>query len=469
MKRESILGRLLVWLQHSPKTHPKLILIAKIIPVYFFIWLMSYRQLDPDFGWHLQSGIYYRAHGIPYHDLYTYTASSFAWINHEWGSDILLSVLYQIGGYLLTSLVFAALWTIAIFINAGKVAFPILFAAAIALAPYVGVRTMVWTILGLSILIKLASLKNARWRLLIPLLFIPWANLHSGFIVGFLYLGYLSIKEKDVRWWSILLLSALATFINPYGPRLYLETFRTLTDGELHNQITEWHRFYIPNISWLYVAIWMAAFIFFFRKKLKNWLSFPVIMFAATLSATRNLPLFVIASLQDFYVYSRELRAQMPKQLDFTRQLIVIGGVYFTVVMSFTIATLEVLSIHSFESAYPVQAVAYLNEYPCDGHIFNSYNYGGYLIWKLPGQKVYIDGRMPSWRAPDGIKYLDTYFSVLNNAQTRNAQFAQYNVQCVLVVNNSDNNFLITGLVNSGWQTKINANGALLLLAPGYH
>jgi hypothetical protein len=42
---------------------------------------------------------------------------------------------------------------------------------------------------------------------------------------------------------------------------------------------------------------------------------------------------------------------------------------------------------------FPVRAVEYLHRHPVPGPMFNSYGYGGYLIWKLPEQKVFIDGR----------------------------------------------------------------------------
>src|SRR4051812_10798096 len=64
-------------------------------------------RLDPDFGWHLQSGRYILAHGIPAHDIFTYTASNFAWINHEWLSDLLIVGLVALGGYTAVAAAFA--------------------------------------------------------------------------------------------------------------------------------------------------------------------------------------------------------------------------------------------------------------------------------------------------------------------------------------------------------------------------
>jgi hypothetical protein len=42
---------------------------------------------------------------------------------------------------------------------------------------------------------------------------------------------------------------------------------------------------------------------------------------------------------------------------------------------------------------FPVAAVEYLNENQPQGRLFNSYNWGGYLMFHAPQYPVYIDGR----------------------------------------------------------------------------
>ena len=43
---------------------------------------------------------------------------------------------------------------------------------------------------------------------------------------------------------------------------------------------------------------------------------------------------------------------------------------------------------------FPTRAVAFLQNHPPRGRIFNHYDWGGYLIWKLyPSTPVFIDGR----------------------------------------------------------------------------
>ena len=43
---------------------------------------------------------------------------------------------------------------------------------------------------------------------------------------------------------------------------------------------------------------------------------------------------------------------------------------------------------------FPVKAVAYLERHPAPGPMFNTYGFGGYLVWaRGPQHKVFIDGR----------------------------------------------------------------------------
>jgi hypothetical protein len=41
----------------------------------------------------------------------------------------------------------------------------------------------------------------------------------------------------------------------------------------------------------------------------------------------------------------------------------------------------------------PVEAVAFIQKTAAPGRLFNSYNWGGYLLWELPDYPVFIDGR----------------------------------------------------------------------------
>ena len=436
-----------------------------IILVFIGFFLIAWVRIDPDFGWHLQAGNYIRAHGIPSHDIFTYTARNFHWIDHEWGNDVIVSLLYGVGGYNLLAVVFAGLWAASLFIVSARSRLLVLLLAVAALSPYAGIRPIAWTVLLLAVLLKVVTSLYGRWIWLMPLMFVLWANLHAGFVVGLAILAYYLVRKRQKILAATLALSIIATFINPYGFNLYVEIARTTFDSSLHFQIDEWAILYLPMAAIAFVCLWGAGFWLLRRKKLANWLDIGPIMLAAAMAATRNVPLFVIAAVKDLEKYYEEIKDQLPKELDRPRKvvirtfaLLIVGWLIYVFVAAF-------IPWPQRNMPYPVQAVAYLRAHPCNGNLFNDYNYGGYLIWQLPSQPVYIDGRMPSWRNSSGQKYLNIYNQVIENKTIRKEQFSKYDIHCVLLSKSSLNNQLLTSLQKSGWRLVIQTNSSELLLS----
>jgi hypothetical protein len=47
----------------------------------------------------------------------------------------------------------------------------------------------------------------------------------------------------------------------------------------------------------------------------------------------------------------------------------------------------------TLKAMYPVDAVAHVRKHRLSGPLFNSYSWGGYLMWELPDLPVSVDGR----------------------------------------------------------------------------
>lgn len=487
--------------------------------VVFIIYLIvSYLRLDPDFGWHLRSGEYFLSHGIPATDIFTYTASNFPWISHEWLSDIFLSAVYSGGGYILLSVVYSALWTLAIWIVGRKAHNLTILLAVLATVPFAGVRAITWSVLCLALLVTIIQAKNHRFRLLIPLLFLVWANIHGSFVIGFMYLMYIAITRRSWRLMALTGVGGLLTLINPYGFGIYTEVIRTVADSSLRFRITEWNMLSIPWMTIPYVLLWACGFTTTGEDRLQNnhtahkmpsspqigpkpsqrshcyalsalvnlgrksshsgsvaysvrglekwrkYLGIDVIFFIAGVASMRTLVLFVLLSLNITDERIRAIAAMIPKDLDKPRRrFVVIIGIIIALWVLFTVVgTYRGVSIDR-ELNYPKNAVTYLQQHPCKGALFNHYNYGGYLIWKLPSQKVYIDGRMPSWSL-NGHKYMDDYLAIEKDHDKRQKQFAIYNVHCVLERKNSDKTSIINDLIKQHWRVVATDPDSLLLI-----
>jgi len=457
MVRTSYLKKQYSWLRW-----PTLVTYGAVFALFFVIAFIS---LDPDFGWHLTAGDYFLHHGFPATDIFTYTASNFPWVSHEWLNDIFVYLVHTAGSFPLLAVVFALLWTLAVWLVGRRQSTILIIIATLALLPFAGVRALTWSVLFLAVLIQLVKYRKGKYTFLLPLFFLLWANLHGSFVVGFIYLAYQAFVTRSLKLTIITVISVSATFINPYGYHVYGEILSTLMDSSLSSRIGEWQSFSLTAISIPYVMLWIGVTAYGMGRSWRSWKEYvriDILFFAASISHLRQLPLFVIISLPFTARGIAEIAAIIPKQLDRPRRR-------FIASMAITFAAIAIIcgcfsyygtTLHR-EDKYPVQAVAYLQQQPCSGNLYNSYNYGGYLIWKLPSEKVYIDGRMPSW-SYQGQKYMDNYLQFSTDTQYRNEQIKKYTISCAIVINNDKK--LIKGLLGSGWRVVAKDNQSVLLL-----
>jgi len=58
---------------------------------------------------------------------------------------------------------------------------------------------------------------------------------------------------------------------------------------------------------------------------------------------------------------------------------------------------------------YPIEALLWAQRHRdrMGTRLYNDYGYGGFILWWLPGEKVFIDGRMPAWRMGDRWIFYD--------------------------------------------------------------
>ncbi len=400
------------------------------------IFCIAYYNIDPDFGWHLKAGEYISKNGIPKYDVFTFTAGNFQWINHEWLNDVLIYMLYNSGGYLATAIFFSFLWVSGLLIaKRTSLKFPLLL-ATVAVVPFAGIRPVAWTVFFIAILERIICSKNKKFQYLLPIIFIIWANLHGSFVLGLLILILYQLFSSNKVKWHILVISCLSVLINPYGFGIFEEIYRTGADSQLRFRISEWRPVLLPYSSVAFVVISVSLVLALRKEAWKAIFSIPSLALAMTLSSIRHLPIYVITSIRYLEIYQLELISKVNKIKSFAEldriKYVSIAILYIFIVLS---SVLSVRSAIYGAEKYPVLAVSYIKDEGCNGNIFNSYNYGGFLIWKLPNNKVYIDGRMPSWEN-SGKNYFNEYIEFINNEQSREAQIKKYNIRCTLISRN---------------------------------
>ena len=380
---------------------------------------------DPDIWWHLHNADYLiQNHSLPHSDLYSFTVPGHPWMNHEWLADLPYYFAWKLMGLRgidalavsLSSLIYLGVLYLS-WRESGN------FKAAVLATAYAiflgrvsfGPRTILFgyaCLVALLILLQRFRQKQRAPLWLIPLLFCLWVNTHGSWSLGMiLFTLIIAGGLVPVRWglieselWSApqrryLLLTWVASvamlFVNPYGARLVLYPL-----DMAYRQKT--------NIE--HVAEWVSVNFHDFRGKMV--MALLIILVLSMLLRPRRrtltevvLALFVLYSgltyVRFLFLAGIVLAPVLAKMLDFVPPYR--AELDTPVINSFAILLMVVGVAHFWpgESAlkqkvneqYPAGAISYLQAHPPAGPVVNFYLWGGYINWKDPKLKVFVDGR----------------------------------------------------------------------------
>ncbi len=464
-----------------------------LVTLFLGLFAMAARDVtDPDLWWHLKTGQYIAEHkSVPHTDPFSYTRAGEPWVTHEWLSELFLYEIERTAGWAGLILIFAAVLVTAFYLlylrcgPATYIAGLATLVGAWATAPMWGVRPQVLSLLltSLWLLILERSERSPRllwWTLPLTLL---WVNLHAGFALGLaLSALFLAAEWMERKLESspqslprlrtaalIFLLDVLIVPLNPNGLRMFLYPVETLRSSAMQSYIAEWaspnfhHAEYLP---FLLVVLAMLAVISWSRIKVRpRDLLLLVVSLYAALCSIRLMPLFVLIAVP---LVSKRLgdwpRSDPAPQhplgarislKSFLNGAIVLAMLAFAGIhIAAVIRRQPVVEMQRF----PTGAVAFLRAHPPDGPIFNHYDWGGYLIWKLyPATRVFIDGRADLYAQQLLDQFADTYQFKGDWQQPLN----RWDVDTVLVPADSA---LATGLRNSpGWTVAYEDSQAVVL------
>jgi hypothetical protein len=413
--------------------------------------------MDTDTWWHLRAGEWILENrSVPRVDPFSYTRNGEPWQYPGWLVQIPMNLIYKGFGPGGLNLWVAGMVTLAYFFiwrsMEGGVflkSFITVMAAATAgvywaARPYM--VTFLFTAIFLWILENFRERKNQRFWWL-PILMVIWVNSHGGFAVGFilwgLYLGNellaiirLWLMEKkasagqgqdlpeDLRLnirqnyghlfkiSTIGVLMLLGVTLNPYGPGMILYPFKTVSIGALRDFIQEWQS---PNFHEIQVQpfLWMLLLTFgmvgFSRKRL-TFVDFSLISGFAYMGllAGRNVALFALvapivlakhscATLEEWSnqvgIKVNMLSKQSRSPFRSTLNWILFGLIMLLVAFKVSLILPLKENMDSFRTFLPVEAVVFLRKKMPEGRLFNSYNWGAFLLWQLPEYPVFVDGR----------------------------------------------------------------------------
>ncbi len=419
--------------------------IERLTTVILFLLLfaMAVRvPTDTDTWWHLRSGQWIvDERAVPRSDPFSHTRAGAPWIDHSWGAQVVLYGAYRLfggmGGIGDSGNIGLALYT-AVLATAGMAlvyrmcegtaylrAFVVVLGAAAAAVFWSPRPQMFSFFLGALVLYLLHRFRRERTDRLwaIPLLIALWVNLHGGYAIGFIFLIGTLIGESiaaaldpgdpgTAGWKSVRRLAAvtgvslLAVLLNPYGWHMLAYPFRTVGIGALQDFIQEWaspdfHQRQVWPFGMLLIAVLASAGLGVRRMA---WTDLVLVCGTAlmALMAGRNIAVFAIVAAPvlsqnlDTWLDQRGWQIRPLRRVRGT-QLVVNWALLAVVALGTAAKIAYTLSPETMRRAQaetlPVELAGHLRTAPPAGRMFNSYNWGGYLMFAAPDVPVYVDGR----------------------------------------------------------------------------
>jgi hypothetical protein len=405
--------------------------------VFIAIFTMAVRvPADTDTWWHLQSGRWIvQNRAIPRSDPFSHTRLGQPWIDHSWLAQIILYEAYGVLKYAGLALLVAAPVTAAYVSvwhqcregNRWLRAFTLIVAAATSGVIWAARPQIFSFALTALVAYLLHQFKHGRSGIIwwLPLVMLVWVNTHGGFAVGLILMvaylfgetGNQLLRNQGMPWREIgrlaLVLGAclLVVPINPNGIQMWGYPFRTVGIGVLQDFIAEWrspdfHQLHLHPFIWMLLAALTAIGLSGRRADFTD-LTLVALFTYMSLLAGRNIALFALVAAPVIVRHGSSALAQWRERMGWSvermmmtraRPLVALNWVLLgLVIVAALVKMSQPLSTAVNEQAQadslPVQATAFLKDERPPGPIFNSYNWGGYLIWELPEYPVFVDGR----------------------------------------------------------------------------
>jgi len=390
---------------------------------------------DPDFWWHIRIGRWMVENGrLPSTDIFTYTVPNHVWTDHEYFTEILMWLIYSSTGAIGIGIFFGLITYAGFYLMYRQVRrepFVMvgvgLALGAVAGAPIWGPRAQMITFaLTCLELYWLQGYLSGRSRALqlIPLLMALWANLHGGWVIGFVWLGVAFMAEligwawnpsnpahrAHVRFLAIITAaSAVAVLATPHGFSLYLYPFQTVASAAQEKLIVEWFSpdFHQPFLRPFELMVFLLIVGFALRRPSLYDVLLSLVALALALQSVRNVALFVAATtpvlIRSYSEYWKEISAARGWKLRLpTRRIfaLITALALLVVTLATTVHIVNEISPSHQKSLtasnYPEGAADWLAAHPEVGtKMYNQYGWGGYLDYRLypqPNRRVFIFG-----------------------------------------------------------------------------
>lgn len=405
-----------------------------LLTVFFSIpaWLAFTKVsvLDPDIWWHLRTGQWViEHHSVPYQDWFSSYGMGKPWAAYSWLFEILIYQLFSrfelIGLALYVYALLLAITTAffmlvrrfeqrlahSIVISAGGVC-----ALTHMATPRPWLFTILFFAIELHILISVRRSRKYRYLFYLVPLFVLWANLHIQFVYGLFALGLATLEEPIDRllrreitreisdhplplkeMMVVIAACALATLLNPYHWHIYQVTLDTARQGGLYGLISELSALEFRTLpEWLVMLLALAA-VFNLGKYSKLGTFWYMLLAAAiflSFRSKRDVWFLITVAITIIPLTRAAIGKSIADRIG--KAQIIAVAVSNAAVLSLILALSGISNLHlanAVAAQYPVAAANFADQHQLARPLYNHFDWGGYLIWRLPNLPVSIDGR----------------------------------------------------------------------------
>ncbi|MFA6005016.1 MAG: hypothetical protein WC775_00840 [Patescibacteria group bacterium] len=431
--------------------------VAGLISVLFY-WLVINFHLDgaynQDLGRHLKLGeIIVNTGTVPFTNLFTYTHTEYPFVNHHWLSEVVYYFTHTLGGdtaLLIQKIVLLILISILIWVFLGRskdkiiwfVLSHIIFLPLFLERP--DTRPEIFGYVFFTYLLcVLVEKRRIAYLIPIPICMALWVNMHITFVFGYFLLFFVAITYGR-KSYPIVFLSFAATLLNPrflYGAVFPFFIFKdygyTIAENQsisLLLQVT--NNSNLKYILLLLPAFFSALFSAIYAKKYALFLIGLTFMILTAFQA-RHLPFFVITILVAS-VYLGNLPwhlfpARMVGYLSDNRYLFVsvllIGYSSFVLLFYGNMNEQNLFGTFGYSKDYE-RSTRFLMENRLPGPLFNNFDNGGYLDYKLyPTYLTFVDNRPDAF---PGNFFKETYIPMQENSEAWEKAEKKYKFKTII-------------------------------------
>ena len=396
-----------------------------VTAVLFGLAIGVFEITNTSIGWHLASGRWMLEHReVLDHDVFSFTSGGAEWIDHEWLFQIIVAVLFDLGGapalVIMRMLIVAALMLLLVRVGTTSGLDPpvaLLLAAICVFAarPRFFLRPELFTLLLLPLAMWLfARRRHTRWwPLPLALVIALGVNLHGAILVAPILIAVWfggevleQVIQRNINRSAFIsgaigvAAAFLSPLLNPHGWLIWTVPFR------LAEMVRQPH---IPNPEWiapgpadaptLYLAMAFAAVALVLGSRSpKNWLTTAATA-ALALKHIRNIGLFFVLLPQSVAAALARWPMLAPgRTLSPARARVRIAVCLALVAVLGVVALARPWPRNGFTFAerwYPDRAWRFLAENDLlEGPLYNDVRFGGWLILHgYPERQVFLDDR----------------------------------------------------------------------------